>query len=116
MAALVVPNIAEVTILESVRAELLDGGSLRLFVSNHTPVAADVLATYTAIEAAFGGYAAITCSSWGAAYLNASNEGETDETVRTFTATGTGLPVTVYGAFYVDSNGALMYAELFQNA
>lgn len=112
--ALVVPNVAENTLLDAIRTELLQGGTLHLFASNHTPVAADVLATYTAIESAFGGYAAITCNSWGAVAQNASAEAETDETVRTFTATGAGLPETAYGAYYVDSNGALAYAELFQ--
>jgi hypothetical protein len=92
----------------------LDGGTLHAYTSNHAPANGDTLATYTALEAAFGGYAPITCSAWGAAYLNAANVAESDETVRVWTASGSGLPVTVYGVFYKDVNGNLMYAELFQ--
>jgi hypothetical protein len=114
--ALVVPDVAEVTLLEAIRTGLLQGGTLRLFASNHTPISTDTLSTYSAIQASFGGYAGIACSSWGASSTNAANEAETDETVRTFTATGSGLPQTIYGAYYVDANGALAYAELFQSA
>jgi len=116
MSALVVPNVAEVTLLQGLVDALLDGGELRLFASNHTPVAADTLSTYSAIQASFGGYAGITLNSWSAVFLNGSDEAETDEIVRTFTASGSGLPQTIYGAYVVDSNGDLAYAELFQNA
>jgi hypothetical protein len=102
--------------LDAVRVNLLQSGHLRLYTTNHAPDLEDTLATYTAIEAAFGGYASILCNAWAAAALNASDDAETDEIVRVFTATGAGLPVTVYGVFYVDVNGALAYAELFQNS
>lgn len=98
--------------LEEIRAGLLTGGSLRLFKSNHTPVQGDNAATYTAIEATFGGYAPITTNSWGAVFTNTSNEAETDETLRTFLATGAGLPETIFGVFLLSSAGALLYAEL----
>ncbi len=112
--SLKVPYGATVTALENFATNCLSGGHLRAYVANHAPANADVLATYTAIEAAFGGYASILCNAWGAAYLNAANVAETDETVRVWTASGSGLPITVYGVFYVDSGGNFLYAELFQ--
>lgn len=114
--SLVVPNVSELELLEAIRANELDGGDLRLFTGSHVPAASDTLSTYTAIEPSFGGYAAITCSSWGAVFTNGDGEAETDETVRTFTATGSGLPVTVTGVFYVNPSGDLLYAERFQSS
>ena len=104
---------ASVTTLEKIRTQLLQGGSLHAFVSNHAYNAADVAATYNAIEATFGGYAAITCNSWGAAFLNALNIAETDEIVRSWTTTGSGLPQSVYGIYYLDAAGNLLFSELF---
>lgn len=107
-----VPNGAELKALEEIRTGLLQGGTLRLFISNHTPVEGDTASTYNAIEASFGGYAALTLNGWITSFTNASNIAETDETLRTFTATGAGLPETVYGVYYLDPAGALAYAEL----
>jgi hypothetical protein len=98
--------------LDSVRLNRLQAGTLRLFVSNHTPVPGDLAATYAAIECAAGGYAAITTNSWAAVAQNAANQAETDEIVRTWTFTGSGLPVTIYGVFFLDVGGNLMFAEL----
>jgi hypothetical protein len=105
---------AEVDLLQELIDEEFNGSTLRLFTSNHTPVQGDTLATYTAIEAAFGGYAAITLNSWGAAFTNAAHTAESDEVVRVFTATGAGLPVTIYGCFIKLNDGTLGYADLFQ--
>ena len=110
--SLKLPDVSCLSSLELTRLNELQGGHLRLFVSNHAPVSGDVLATYTAIEAAFGGYASQTVNDWGAA---AAVGGVATVTagVYTFTATGAGLPTTVYGYFYTDVNGALAHAELF---
>jgi len=108
-----VPNIAEQLLLDVLIAEELDSAELRLFVANHTPVAGDVAATYLAIEAAFGGYAPQTLNSWTPAAINAGGAAETEETVRTFLATGAGLPETVFGVFVLDLAGDLVYADKF---
>lgn len=108
-----VPNVAENTMLKNIVDNLLQGGTLHLFKSNHTPVAGDTLSTYTAIEATFGGYAAITVSSWSVPATNGSGQSETDAAIQTWVTTGSGLPETVYGVFYEDVNGDLSYAELF---
>lgn len=110
--AVYVPNGSEVAFLEKLRTQLLQGGTLHLYTSNYTPAQGDTAATYAAIEATFGGYAAITCNAWGVAYLNGSNLAETDETLRTFVANGSGLPQTVYGVYYLDAGGGLLFAEL----
>lgn len=104
-----VSTLAQLTILLASR---YNGGTLALYTSNHTPADGDTLSTYTAIEAAFGGYARITLNAWNAPALDSNNYASSTETVRTFTATGSGLPVSIYGVFVLDVNGALAYAEL----
>lgn len=108
-----VPNVAEVSLLQGIIDFLLEGGTLHLFKTNHTPVAGDTLATYTAIEAAFGGYAAKTLTGWTAAATNGSGQAETQNSIQTWITTGAGLPETIYGVFVEDVNGDLAYAELF---
>ena len=107
-----VPNASEQTCLDLIRVNRLQGGTLRLFIANHVPVQGDAAATYAAIEASFGGYAAIVTNGWGAVFNNGSNVAETDEGLRTFTATGAGLPTTVYGVYFLDAAGLLVFAEL----
>lgn len=85
--------------------------SLAAFTSNHTPVSTDVAATYTAIEASFGGYARKTVNDWAASTVT-SNIAKSVAGNYTWTATGTGLPVTIYGIFTLDGSGGLLYAEL----
>lgn len=98
--------------LDDLKTNKYNGAELCAFVSNHTPVHGDVAATYTAIEATFGGYSRITLNSWSAAYVNASLEAQIDEAVRTWTATGSGLPQTIYGIFILSAGGTLLYVEL----
>lgn len=98
--------------LTKIIADRLNGASLCAFTTNHAPASGDTLATYTAIEASFGGYARITLNSWGAASINVGGAAETDEIERVWTATGSGLPVTIYGIFIIGADGFLAYAEL----
>lgn len=107
-----VPNGSEKLLLQDIIDNILQGATLHAFVANHTPVAADTAATYNAIEAAFGGYAAITLNLWSAAFTNVSDVAQTIEAVRTWTTTGAGLPTTVFGIYVLDSGGQLVYAEL----
>lgn len=80
---------------------------LRLYVNNRgTPLVTDTAANYT--EATFTGYAALNLTSWGTAFLNANNQGEVDEILRTFTRTSTGTVQTVYGYYLTDGSGNLV--------
>lgn len=108
------PNASEKTSLDYLISDRLQGGDLCLFASNYTPQDTDVAATYDAIKATFGGYAEQTCSGWSAAFTNGDGQAETDEAIHTFTATGAGLPETIYGVYYLDAAGLLVYAELFE--
>lgn len=107
-----VPYGASIEFLEALRLNLLQGAALHAYTTNYTPTNADVAATYLAMEASFGGYSPITLNSWGASFLNGANQAETDEAIRTWSATGSGLPVTIYGIFVLSNSGDLLYAEL----
>lgn len=95
----------------------LDGGTWRvhLFTNNHTPTAADTFSDYT--EPTFTGYAAQAIPGWNAAVLDTPSTVHVDATdFCSFQPSGSGsLPQTVYGAYFVDQNGFLMAAELFDN-
>jgi hypothetical protein len=106
-----VPYGAAVTMLSALKSGSLMGAQLALYAASHTPTGADTAATYNAIEASFGGYARITLSSWGTPFNNTSNIAEVDEILRTFTATGSGLPQTIYGVYCLDSGGNLLFAD-----
>jgi hypothetical protein len=106
---LVVVNTAKVSLLQNLVAPF-NTFTLRLFVNNHTPASPDTASNYT--EASFPGYAAIAVNAWGNAAFNASSQGQTTETVRTFTQTSVpGSPQTVYGYYITDAGGNLQWAE-----
>lgn len=110
--SLLVPTDSQLIFLDDIRtAGKLLNATLHLYIANHTPVIGDVLADYTAIEAAFGGYSPQTITNWAAA-ITASAKAKTIAGNYTFTATGAGLPVTVYGVYVLSATGELLYAEL----
>lgn len=122
------PNEGELTTL----AEFLANGedwNLCLFVSNITPAETDVAATYTAIEAAFTGYARkpllrqVGAGHWAAPTSGSPSGSWSAETAvakstyATQTWTNTGSTVTVYGYFYLGAtSGKLIFCELFPSA
>jgi hypothetical protein len=84
---------------------LLDTGrspKLRLFSNNLTPGVANVVGDFT--EATFGGYAAIDLSAMAAAAINGSDQGFKQLLANSFTATGAGLPQTIYGWYITIHN------------
>jgi hypothetical protein len=92
------------------------GAKLHLFKSNHTPADGDVLATYTAIESTFPGYAAQTVTGWGAPVVSAHVATVTAAQL-TFTRNATGATENVYGYYVTDAaNTVLLWAELDPNA
>lgn len=88
----------------------LDTFYLKLYVNNHTPIVTDTAAAFT--EPSGSWYTAVLLSSWGAAFVNGSNQGETDEVVHTYTASGTVVSEDVYGYFVTDGSGNLAWAEI----
>jgi len=94
-------------------AAQLDGGSLRLFQNDITPdrktLVADLdIATYT-------GYANKTIATWGAPYLDVNGLASCVAPLQTFAATGDAISNTVYGAYYLDSGGDLVWAVRFSD-
>lgn len=116
MPGAVVPNQAEKDIL----ASLFAGGNapqLKLFMNDYTPAAGSTLADLT--EANFGGYAARGLSRADAPATNPAGQAEYDWAQQQFTATGFGLPQTIYGwyiTFVVGGATKLLMAKRFDTA
>lgn len=113
--ALKVPWAASLEYMDGIKSSKLLNSYLCLYTVNHTPADTDTTSTYMAIEATFGGYARIVLDTWTDPFLNAAKKAEINELVRTFTATGAGLPVTVYGIFVLTSGLNLLHAEADPN-
>jgi hypothetical protein len=111
-----VPFASTVYFAQSDITNLLQNGLLHIYSTNHTPADADVLATYTAIEANGGaGWATpLTVNDWTAAALDAGNVARSQAGVYTFLFSGVGGPITIYGIFLTDPGTTkLYYAEKF---
>jgi hypothetical protein len=69
-------------------------------------------------ECDFSNYARIDISAgWGAAAIDGNGNGAIVNTLRTFTKTGATPNPTVYGFFYVDTDGTTVrYAQRFADA
>lgn len=89
----------------------LQNCTLHLYTTNRTWLTTDDTAQATAIEATFGGYASQTITDWGAATISGS-VGQTQAGIYVFTASGSGLPQTVYGVYVLDAGGNLLYVEV----
>lgn len=101
---------------KAVLDSLVAGGTvfknLKLFQNNHTPAVGDVNGDYT--EATFTGYSAIDIhSTFGAAFINGSNQGEIDGSQQTFTRSAGATSNTIYGAYVTDNAGDVVFAEKF---
>lgn len=105
--SIVVPDVAERTLLNSLRNSLFNSNChVHLFKNNLTPGDATVLGDFT--EANFTGYAAIT-PSVGAAFTNGAGKAECDFATCTFSCTGSGTPNDVYGYYVTDVGNAVLY-------
>lgn len=80
------------------------------FTNSHVPVPTDSVGDYS--EPAGSWYSRILLNAWGSPYVNASNQGEIDETIRTWTVSGSIVSESIYGYFIVDGSGNLVWAEL----
>lgn len=107
------PQLGLYSLIQALRDNLINGASIRLFKSAHTPGYTDVLSTYTAIESDFVGYAPQTpVSGWSGAMEDA--EVVYIETPLLY------WPVDddpsgqeVYGYFVVDADDYVLFAEEF---
>lgn len=110
---LVVPNVAEIVILEYIlnKGNAIEDLDIKLYVNDVTPTDTDTEASYT--EASGGGYSPIqlTPGSWS---ISPGTPTSAEHLQVTWTFTGTvGL---VYGYFVTRrTSGDLMWAERFTN-
>jgi hypothetical protein len=107
--SLVVSDVGKQDLIAPLSTYLAANAVLRLFQNNHVPNHADTAASYT--EATFAGYAAINLTTWGTPYLSADFHAWIDETLRTFTSTGSSPANTIYGYFVTKGSGDLLFAE-----
>lgn len=109
--AIVVPKAQQLTQLSDIIAARLDGGSLRLFQNNYVPDSSSNAASFTVAN--FTGYANKTIATWGAPFLDGTNVPSTLAPLQTFTATASTVTNIVYGVYYLDAGGELVFAERF---
>lgn len=108
--ALKVPNLGELFLLLVLRSNW-PTLSMGLFVSDYTPADGDNLATYTAIEATFPGYARVDLTGWTFPAADGAGRARTAAALVTFTRTVTGSPQFVWGYFVTEPGGTLLWAE-----
>jgi len=113
---LVVPDASELRLLTYQQERWNDNGvAIGLFVSNHTPVAGDLLADYEAIEATFPGYARGNVNDWVSPVSDGAGRARTQSlNVLEFARVANGAAETAYGYFAVSIEvNELLWAELF---
>lgn len=86
-------------------------GDVRLFKNNHTPAVTDTEADYQ--QADYTGYPGAVAPTWGAPFTNGAGKGEIDADPITYTRTAGATSNTIYGAYFLDSAGKLVYADKF---
>ena len=110
------PNVACLDVIGLMRTKLA-GCSVHLYKSPFTPGAGTVLADLTAIEADFGGYAAITVTALLAAFIDPIGGASAQIGTVQFNADGTTPDNIIYGA-WVQATGTppvLYLAVQFDN-
>lgn len=107
----VIPKLSRIAVVDAIVAAQLDGGSLRLYQNDITPSVDSILTDFTV--ATFTGYANKTIATWGATYVDVNDKATTVAPLQTFAATAATVGNTVYGCYYLDSGGALVWAARF---
>jgi hypothetical protein len=115
---LVVPNSAEVLLLNALKALGPPAGPLNavtchLYQNDVTPTSTSDVATF--VEADYGGYATQPIV-WGATFMNPDGNAETNGESLQFQPSSSATPNSIYGYFVTDTGGALMFAERFSPA
>lgn len=106
----VVPDVSELTLLNSLIASEFDGAKVRLFKNDFVPDAETILGDFTAAD--FPGYAEITLETWSAAYTNEGGRAQTDHPMVTWTVSDDFVGQTIYGMYVVNAGGDLLWCEL----
>lgn len=91
---------------------------VHVFTNNHTPDRGDALATYSANEASFAGYAAQTLvgATWPSASVASHAASAQYGATLTWTRSTTGSSQTCYGIYVTDNGGTvLLGAALFDS-
>ena len=110
---IIVGKLSRIAQVDLVKAGQLDGGSLRLFQNDFTPNADSLLAAF--IVADFVGYANKTIVTWGAAFLDPTGLATTLAPLQTWTPTNGVSPNTVFGCYFLDAGGDLVWSYRFPN-
>jgi len=110
---IVLPASSRLLQLEAIIAAQLDGGSLRLYKNELTPTVDSILADFTVAN--FTGYANKTIATWGTPYLDALGLATVLGGLQTWTCTDAVTPNQIYGCYYVDAGGELIFAERFSS-
>jgi hypothetical protein len=116
MADLVLSNFFVNDRAVSVQTKLNAGSRLRLFKSAHVPSPADVLATYTAIEANFDTYPSpVSLATWTGPTKIVDGQYQLLSATVVYSPPVT-TPNTLYGLFVDDGAGNLLFALQFTSA
>jgi hypothetical protein len=107
----IVPAAEKLLQLGFIQVESLDGGSLRLFKNDYTPNSQTVLAELEVAD--FTGYANKTIATWNAPFLDELLRATCLAPLQTFAATGSTITNLIYGAYYLNVGGTLVWAARF---
>lgn len=104
-----VPDVAEVTMLGALKAQLLSGARIRLFKNDIVPGDGDTASTY--VEATFSTYSNQQLPNWGTPATSGGVAVVSHPAV-TWSVGSAGVGNNIYGYYVTDSLGnTLYYAE-----
>lgn len=113
----IVPNAAEIDLMEEIITNILGSAVMRLFSGNITPGDSTTLATLLANEASFTGYTPAALTGWTTPTTDGSGAAVTTSTTGQFTGTSAGGTGNLYGYFVTNAAGTqLYYCERFTGA
>lgn len=94
----VIADVGKIGFMAAIMSQLRSGANnakVKLFTNNYTPLASSVLADFT--EATFGGYVALATPTAADAGVIPGGLDNWIFGALTWTASGAGLPITIYG-------------------
>ena len=111
------PTAAEIDLLTDMIASILNGWYMRLYTGNITPTTTTTLASLSAVEATFTGYAAVNLTTWSAPTIDGTSAAISVSTQGVFTATSGGGTGNLYGYYLTNAGQTKLYgAERFVGA
>jgi hypothetical protein len=109
---IVVPTASRIDQLDAIKAAQLDGGSVRLFQNDLTPNKNTLLAAF--VPASFPGYVAKVVVAFGAVFLDPNGIATALSPLLTWTPTGDDPSNQIYGLYFTDVGGALVFSYRFE--